>query len=540
MKTKTIFGKCLLLAMAAVLLMTLFASCSAGSQTGAIDSSWTSDDDTAVRYFSRIVPMSAEAHEKFVAASRGYNMSAEGFDDSKVEVGKVKEEATDEEILTAAKAALELVKPTDDASKIKFDEFCNALTVQDVHEIVARMQEKVDLTGASFPGIILVWIGKFLQVLTKITGSNYVWALFIFALIVEVLMLPFSFKQQKNSQKQAKMRPKEMAIRKKYAGRNDQKSMQAMQQEIQKLYQEEGFNPMGGCLPLLIQMPIVIVLYNIVVDPIRYVFGKAQGLSQALTTYCTTSRAAGGLGESLTGSRGTIELVSKLTAENKAGFGNFAFYSNSAECAAQLEGVSDLNFSFLGLDTGAIPQISKPSLLWLIPVLTFVVYFFSMKLNRKFSYQPAMANDQQVGCSNNMMDITMPLMSVYITFIVPAALGIYWIFKSILGTVKQFIIHKTMPLPECTEEDIKAAERELKGKSKPLPKAVTAPAATRTTKDGRTIRSLHYIDEEDDLPPRQPETVRDDEPEQEEQSGAAQSALKAPLKEDRKNDSDKK
>ena len=88
MKTKTIFGKCLLLAMAAVLLMTVFASCSAGSQTGAIDSSWTSDDDTAVRYFSRIVPMSAEAHEKFVAASRGYNMSAEGFDDSKVGTGE--------------------------------------------------------------------------------------------------------------------------------------------------------------------------------------------------------------------------------------------------------------------------------------------------------------------------------------------------------------------------------------------------------------------------------------------------------------------
>ena len=540
MKKKTIFGKCLLLCLAAVMLLAVFASCSSGSATDTINSSWTSDDDTAVRYFARILPMSAEAHEKFIAASRGYNMSAEGFDDSKVGVGEVLPEVS----LDGAKAALNLVKPTDDASKVKFDEFYNDLTADQVHEIVARMKEKntVDLTGASFPGIIMVWIGQFLKVLTKITGSNYVWALFIFALIVELLMLPFSFKQQKNAQKQAKMRPKEMAIRKKYAGRNDQKSMQAMQQEIQKLYQEEGFNPMGGCLPLLIQMPIIIVLYNIVVDPLRYVFAKAQGLSSALATYCTTSRAAGGLGESLTGSRGTIEMLSKLSAENRAGFSNFAFYSNSAECAAQLEGVNDLNFNFLGLDTGAIPRITSPSWLWLIPVLTFAVYFASMKLNRKFTYQPAMGNEQQVGCSNNMMDITMPLMSVYITFIVPGALGIYWIFKSILGTVKQFVIHKLMPLPECTEEDIKAAERDLKGKTKPLPKAVTAPASTRTTKDGRVIRSLHYIDEEDDLPPRQPEPEqkREEKPVTAQEEPEKDNGLKAPLKEDRKNDSDKK
>ena len=99
-------------------------------------------------------------------------------------------------------------------------------------------------------------IGKFLGWLDGLTGS-YVLALFFFAIIVELVMLPFGIRQQKNSIKQAKLRPKEMAIRKKYAGRNDQPTQQKMSQEIQELYQREGFNPMGGCLPLLIQFPIM-------------------------------------------------------------------------------------------------------------------------------------------------------------------------------------------------------------------------------------------------------------------------------------------
>ena len=76
--------------------------------------------------------------------------------------------------------------------------------------------------------------------------GSYVVALFIFAILIEILMLPFGIKQQKNSIKQAMLRPKEMSIRKKYAGRNDQPTQQKVSQEIQELYQKEGFNPMSG------------------------------------------------------------------------------------------------------------------------------------------------------------------------------------------------------------------------------------------------------------------------------------------------------
>ena len=521
MKQKKMIGRVLLFGLCVLLLCASLVACGGGGTT--IDSTWTANDENAQIYFSRILPQSTEAYERFIAASRGYNMSDPNFDDSKVELGVVKDVDVE-----AAKAALDLVKPSDDASVLKFNEFRNALTAEQVTEIVKRMAalNTVDLTEKTNP---LVWIGKFLGLF-----GNYVFALFVFAIIIEVLLLYFGIRQQKNSIKQAKLSPKERAIRKKYAGRNDQVSMRKMQEEIQRLYQEEGFNPMSGCLPLLIQMPIIIALYNIVVDPLRYVLGKAAGLSAALSTFATAPRAAGGLGETLANSgRGTIELLSKLNTENLTHLSNFSYFSNSAECAKALEGVTMPDFSLFGLNMGLTPTITKPSILWLIPVLTFVVYFASMKLNRKFMYQPAV-QDPQMGCSNNMMDITMPLMSVYITFITPAAVGIYWIFKCIIGVVKQFILHKVMPLPTFTEEDFKKAEKEVKAKSKGKRETVYVSAA-----DGAKYRSLHHIDDDDDLPPKgtvQAPVTRDDE--EIEETPAIQQAPddgRPVLKEDRKN-----
>ncbi len=550
-------------------LMVLLTACGGGGSVA--DYTWTGTDVDGPIYFSRILPLNAAAREKFVAASRGYDMSAEGFDDKNLVLDPNAVTVTDANgqthtvSLDGAKKALYLddkntgVRPSDDASIAKFNEFRDALTAEQVVDIVSRMRTTVDVeTKNGFFDAILVGIGWFLQKLTFITGGSYVLGLFIFAIVVELLLLPFGIKQQKNSIKQAKLRPKEMAIRNKYKGRTDQATMQKMNQEIQQLYQEEGFNPMGGCLPLLIQMPIILALYNIVIDPLRYVLGRAAGLSSALTTYCTTARAAGGLGQKLGSGRGTIELLSRIT-ENQSdleGIKSFAYFTNGDVCFNQLNDIDLPNFSLFGLNTGNVPSIREPSWLWLIPVFTFVFYFASMKLTRKFTYQPAAAADPQMGCSNKMMDVTMPLMSVYISFIVPAAVGIYWIFKSIISTVKQFIVHKTMPLPVFTEEDYKAAEKALKGKSKPEKR----PAGERVTASGQRIRSLHHIDDDDEpLPPpvpdrEEPKKAKPKKAEEgkapeavpEEGAPAEESAekkmgLAAPLKQDRKsNDNDEK
>ena len=517
MKQTKMMKRVFLVLLTLVLLVGTLSSC--GSSTNLDTVKKSSDGSGCQVYFTRILLLTGaeSAREAFVAAYRGYNVSAEGFDDSKVGTAEDPKDAaaevyTDADGVTytvsmeGAKAAIGRLKPVE-SKKVSandvavFEADVAAMTPADVVAIVEMMRGDVavDLSGNSFPGVILEWIGAFLRLLTKLTGGYYVWALFFFAIVVELVLLYFGIKQQKTAQKQAMLQPKEMAIRKKYAGRKDQKSMQALNQELMNLRQEEGVNPYAGCLPLLLQMPILIALYNIVINPLRYVLGKGEGIVNAVNKFATTSRAAGGLGLNISASsRGSIELLSQINDTQLAGVKDFAWFSNGEALANELSGVSANlpNFNMFGINTGLTPGFQKPYLLLLIPVLTFVAYFFSMKLTRKLSYQPAMAQDAQTGCSNNMMDIMMPLMSVYFTFIMPAAVGIYWIFKCLVTTVKQLILHKLMPMPVFTEEDYKRAEREMKGKLRPEERA---PLAGRPT---GAKRSLHTIDEEDDLPPR--------------------------------------
>lgn len=547
MKMKTM-KKVLLITLALTMLVCVFSAC--GNKSTKADYTWDNYVATE-KYFSEKIPQNDSVREAFIAAYRGHDVTAEGFDKNS-DAAAVKGEVNVE----AAKKALEpiadeLRAKDDTVSLDRFAAARDALTAEQITAIVTEMQTKVDLDGPGFPGVILVWVGKLLQLITHyIAFDNYVVALFFFAIIVEIVLIYFSILQQKNSIKQAKLSPKERAIRKKYAGRTDQATQQKLQQEIQKLYQDEGFNPMSGCLPMLVQMPVVIALYNIVINPLQYVFGRSAALSNALMTFAGTSRAAGGLGMSLSNSRGgTIELLSKLNGFEgwKEQFADFAYYSNAAECAADLpDGITSLNFMIGNVNTGLVPSFKDFSWLLLVPVLTFVAYFFSMKVARKLSYQPA-AQDPQAGCSNAMMDITMPLMSVFITFITPAAIGIYWIFKCLIGMLEKVILNKIMPLPKFTEEDYKKAEREMKGKMRPEDRPPIEVPVTQK-------KSLHYIDEEDDLPPRERASRYEEEEEEDtpaerrlkeaaraEEERRAQKANidAAPLKKDRKNDKKK-
>ena len=334
---------------------------------------------------------------------------------------------------------------------------------------------------------ILRGIGWFLSWMDSWSG-NYLFVLLIFTLIFELLLVPFGIKQQKNSIKQAHLRPKEMAIRKKYAGRNDKVTQQKVATEIQELYQKEGYNQLGGCLPMLIQLPIILAIYNVVTHPLEYVVQLKDATIAALTQEGTV--VGDKISSMLTKSDGgSIRLVTIIEELGLDFFSQNNFDAAAYEdLAAKFDKLPD--FSVLGINLGATPTITEFSWLLLVPVLTFVVYFLSMKLTRKLTYQPTMAQDQAAGCSNKVMDFMMPMFSLFITFSVPAAVGVYWIFKSILGTLKQFIIHKLMPLPVFTEEDYKAAEKELKGK---------APAPEREMPE-EAVRSLCSEDEDDDEP----------------------------------------
>lgn len=372
----------------------------------------------------------------------------------------------------------------------------------------------------SFLDSMLFYIGTFISWITNIMPwHSYILALFVFAIVIEIIMLPFSVMQQKNSKKQAMLRPKEMAIRKKYAGRNDQATQQKVSQEIQELYQKEQFNPMSGCLPLLLQLPIIMALYSIVINPMKYVIGMNGSFVNFVSTFMKSEL---GITPAKNGTIGFIssfkEVIADKGVEAFEGIKDCcangdAVYEQIGNLARTTEGI---NLNIGSVNMGYIPSFSPDNkmLYWLllIPVLTFLVYFFSSKITRKFSYQPTQSevNSAQAGCSNKMMDWMMPLMSVWMTFIVPGAVGIYWMFKSIVGMVKQIIISKAMPLPVFTEEDYKAAEREYAGKH---------PKVVQKSENVGKVRSLHHIDDEDydehgNYAPKSPEPEEESKSEQ--------------------------
>lgn len=316
---------------------------------------------------------------------------------------------------------------------------------------------------------------------------NYLLALLLFALVIKVLLFPLGIKQQKNMVKQAELRPKEAAIRKRYAGRTDRVTQQKMNEEVMKLYQSENYNPMGGCLPLFIQLPIIMSLYSVINNPLKYLCSLSAEAILAITTRVTELYNASAL--TLTGI--SDEVIKKLqagtaltsidivTLMHGSNFSHFTDLLPSGFTESQLP-----NFTAFGglINLAEKPTINPFTLLTLIPILTFVISYASMKLTRMMTYTPNM-DDPSTRASMKIMDFTMPLFSVWIAFTVPALIGIYWIYQNILSTLQQFILKKMYPLPVFTEEDYKRIEKEMNG---------------TVRREKKKVRSLHRIDEEDD------------------------------------------
>ncbi len=345
---------------------------------------------------------------------------------------------------------------------------------------------------------IYVWIGKLISLFNSFTG-NYILALLIFAVVAKLIFIPFDIKQQKNSIKQAQMRPKEMAIRNKYKGRTDRATQMKMQQEVQDLYQREGYSPFSGCLPMLIQFPIIIVLYGVIRQPLTYISGMGAEAVNAMaaalnsifetTTYVTGDQIP------------MIAAIKDLAGENITAFTDavtavapdFAFDSF----------VSGLpNFEVFGINLGYSPQAYKAiagsffHILLIVPILNFVVQFCSTKIMKRFQPQPVV-NDPSQKSSMAIMEFTLPLMTVYFAYVMSAAIGVYWIFQNIISLFERFIISKAMPLPKYSEEDIKEMEKAAKAAAKNR----QAASGTSERASGEKPRSLHRIDEDDDDEP---------------------------------------
>lgn len=323
---------------------------------------------------------------------------------------------------------------------------------------------------------LLELFGKILGFFYEFTNS-YLIAIILFAILTKILLFPLSIKQQKNSVKQASLRPKEAAIRKRYKDATTPEQQRKMQEEIQELYQKEGFNPMGGCLPLLIQFPLIIAIYNVIRNPLRYICGLGKDAVAKIL------EAAREFAPKAT----EIDLVSLIKGEN----GGSILEKAGVEFDVAI--LPDFTI-FGGFDLSITPSFKENFIYLLIPLITGIVSYFSMKLTKKLSYQ-GIQNESADGAaktSNVIMDLMMPVMSVSMTFLFPAMLGIYWIFQSILGVVQQLVLKLMFPYPKFTEEDYKKAEREMNGKGSKKYKNNSRPAPAPGT-----YRSLHNIEDDE-------------------------------------------
>ncbi len=386
-------------------------------------------------------------------------------------------------------------------------------------------------------GILNKPIGWIISLCYKLI-PNYALALLLFAIVMKLVLFPFGIKQQKNMLKQAKLRPKEQAIRKRYAGRDDQVTRQKMQEDLMKLYQDEGYNPASGCLPMILQLVIVFAVYGVMRAPLTYVSNLSNKEIKDLGVGIVRLYDEGLLEEkdfnknawkSIEKQAGKIEknkVTDEETGEEEE-VKDFSKVKNPIADQVDLtrivrnnydkldeygylpKGITykDLpNFYLFGetFDLSVYPTVAFNWYI-LIPILTFVFTFGSMKLSKKFMYQSDIQQQQSadMGCSMKIMDYVMPLMSTFITFSMPSIIAVYWIYNNVLSFAQQVVLKFMYPIPVFTEEDYKQAEREMnKGIKQPKKKA----------NNGK--RAAHRIDLDDDdvveAPKQEPKKVKED------------------------------
>ena len=311
--------------------------------------------------------------------------------------------------------------------------------------------------------------GTILSFFNQITGS-YALALVLYALVFKIVFLPFSIKTQKNQIAMAKLRPKLAKIEKKYAGRTDRATLQKKQQEIMELQQKEGYNPLSGCLPLLLQLPLIIFLYNVIRRPLSFICKLSETQIKDIGT---------AIGKEIN-LKDQIPYINDI--KNATGA--------TAEKIAEIMGEAKLpSFDLFGVNLADVPTFQTFNLLLLIPVLAAAFQWLTMWLTRKWQGTPvAPGADAQAQMSMRMMDVMMPLMTVWFCFMMPGMLGLYWIYQSIFAIVQQYILSKAMPLPKYTEAEIREIEKAEREK---------AMAQRAALQSQPKVKSLHYIDDDD-------------------------------------------
>lgn len=275
--------------------------------------------------------------------------------------------------------------------------------------------------------------------------NNYAIAIVLFTIIIKILVFPFDLKSRKANAKTSRFSAKTREIQKKYAN-----NKQKMNEELAKLYQEEGANPMKGCMPTIFPMFAFFGVWTAIVKPLTNMFHIPVGEVNAAIDYLSSIP---GISKAFSAQYAQLEVIKlfpsvsdKLTMFN----------------AQEISNILDFNtgFKFLGSDLFAIPAASSfSSMAWIWPVLCAATMILSVKLGTKLAQGPEMPRP---GCVN-LMPYIMSIPFILLVFYAPIALGLYYLVSNILSIVQNIIIAKffSPSMINTKEEAARIALREI-------------------------------------------------------------------------------
>ena len=306
---------------------------------------------------------------------------------------------------------------------------------------------KVPIIGDIIDFIALL-MGYIMQFLFFITGGfNIGLCIILFTIIVRLMMMPMTIKQQRFSKLSSMMQPELMAVQNKYKGKNDTVSMQKMQAETKAIYEKYGTSPTGGCLQMFIQLPIFYGIFAVVrdipkfvprvkelFDPIINAITGVSNYSQVLIDNGLTKTACDT-------EDGLLQLFNAFSAEQWETL-KAAFPTISDTIAQQSEKILHVN-NFFGINLATAPGF-KLSLALIIPLLAGLTQWLSVKLMQGNNAVNDDDENNTAAQSMKMMNTMMPIISAVFCISMPSGLGLYWIMGSVVQCIQQIFINRYM------------------------------------------------------------------------------------------------
>ena len=348
-----------------------------------------------------------------------------------------------------------------------------------------------------FFGWIIEYIYKFFDM---IGIANIGLVIIAFTLLIKLVLLPLTIRQQKTAKLQNIMQPELQAITAKYKGRKDAVSMQAMQDEQRAVYAKYGVSQLGGCLQTGLQMPILIALYGALRQLPLLIDKLSDPLSKIVAIIKTSGVDLSSIG-SVIGNAAVADntqMTALYSLPLKGWNSLLAAFSATPDTAAQIDTLHkqmQAANSFLGFDLSQTPwNLMLSGGIGIIAVILPIIAGFSQWLSFKLTqakgqtYASSAAGQGNPMAATNSMGYVMPLFSVFICFTLNAGLGVYWAFSSLFQVVLQILInrhYRKIDMDKFVKDNLKKAEEKAKKKreKKGVKGSVISAAANTNTKN---------------------------------------------------------